>query len=45
MEVEEALGVGVDVAGLVEVSQGGAKMVCVIALCVATRKDFYEGVS
>ena len=42
MEVEEALDIGVDVACLAEISQGGAEMVCVIAVGVPARKDFHE---
>ena len=42
VEVEEALDVGVYVSCLAEVSQGGAEMVCVIAVCVPARKDFHE---
>ena len=44
VEVEKALDVGVDVAFLLELIQGGAEMVCVIAVCVPARKDFHEGV-
>ena len=42
VEVEEALDVDVDVAFLLEVSQGGAEMVGIIAVCVTARKDFHE---
>ena len=41
-EVEEAHDVGVDVAFLLEVSQGGAEMVCVIAAGVPARMNFHE---
>ena len=42
VEVEEALDVGVDVACLAEICQGGAEMICIIAVCAPARKNFHE---
>ena len=45
MEVEEALDVGVGVACLPQVSQGGADVVGGIAVCAPARKNVHEGIA